>query len=103
MDLQTIQSSVETPSERSADLVFTGTAVFVAHGQVILNATSSAFTPGTRVVASIVEIDNAGIPLIGAARMTIHNVRPYQGGVQVWANIEWNSNLRVRVSYIWET
>lgn len=33
MDLQTIQSSVETPSERSADLVFTGTAVFVAHGQ----------------------------------------------------------------------
>ncbi|MEU8310179.1 hypothetical protein AB0C84_42070 [Actinomadura sp. NPDC048955] len=70
---------------------------------MIPNATSSAFTPGTRVVASIVEIDNACIPLIGAARMTIHNVRPYQGGVQVWANIEWNANLRVRVSRIWET
>lgn len=103
MDLQMIQSSVETPSERSADAVFSGTAIFVAHGQVILNATSNVFTAGTRVVASIVEVDNAGVPFIGSARMTIHNVRPYQGGVQVWANIEWNTNLRVRVSYLWET
>ncbi|NDU72062.1 hypothetical protein GWI34_05400 [Actinomadura sp. DSM 109109] len=103
MELQTIQSSVETAPERSAEAVFTGTAVFVARGQVILNATSNQFTAGTRVVASIVEIDNAGVPFIGAARMAIHNVRPYQGGVQVWANIEWNTNLRVRVSYLWET
>ncbi|MEV3926896.1 hypothetical protein [Actinomadura coerulea] len=98
-----IQSSVEAAPERSADAVFSGTAVFVAHGQVILNGTSNVFTPATRVTASIVEIDNAGVPFIGSARMTIHNVRPYQGGAQVWANIEWNANLRVRVSYFWET
>jgi hypothetical protein len=102
MSLQTVQSSEESLANQSAEAVFTGTATFVAHGQVVLNATSNAFSPSTRVIASIVEIDSNGVPSIGAARMTIHNVRPYHGGVQVSANIEWDSNLRVRVSYLWE-
>ncbi|WP_149264576.1 hypothetical protein [Actinomadura sp. K4S16] len=93
---------METPSERSVAAVLSATVIFVAHGQVILNATSNLFTPDTRVTASIVEVDNADAPFIGAARMTVHNVRPYQGGVQVWANIEWSADLRVRVSYFWE-
>ncbi|WP_242889488.1 hypothetical protein [Actinomadura litoris] len=103
MDLPTIQSNLEGASERAVATVFTGTATFVTHGQVILNATSGSFTPNTRVTASIVELDANGVPFIGAARLTIHNVQPYQGGVRVWANIEWGSNLRVRVSYLWET
>ncbi|WP_141585752.1 hypothetical protein [Actinomadura sp. WMMA1423] len=102
MNLQTIESGMEVDSERSARVVFSATAIFTAHGQVILNADSDLFRPSTRVTASIVEVDNADAPFIGAARMTIHNVRPYQGGVQVWANIEWNTDLRVRISYFWE-
>ncbi|HEX2317292.1 MAG TPA: hypothetical protein VHJ17_26325 [Thermomonospora sp.] len=103
MSLPTIDSSIESAAERSPEAVFTGTAIFVARGQVILNATSGVFTPSTRVTASIVEVDGGNVPFIGSARLTIHNVQPYQGGVRVWVNIEWSSNLRVRVSYFWES
>ncbi|WP_242903321.1 hypothetical protein [Actinomadura terrae] len=102
MDLPNIQSDLAGVTERDVDAVFTGTATFTTHGQVILTATSGVFTPNSRVTASITELDANGVPFIGAARLTIHNVSPFQGGVRVWANIEWGSNLRVRVSFFWE-
>ncbi|QXJ24705.1 hypothetical protein AGRA3207_006082 [Actinomadura graeca] len=106
MGLPTVDASIETGAEDLAEstrAVFTGFAFFNTRGQVILNATSGAFTPSTRVVVSIVEVDANNVPFIGSARMTIHNVRPYQGGVHVWANIEWDSNLRVRATFQWES
>ena len=37
---------------------------------------------------------------LGAARFTVHNVVPRAGGVDIWINIEWGSDLRIYVDYL---
>ncbi|GAA2428525.1 hypothetical protein GCM10010191_47000 [Actinomadura vinacea] len=102
MTLQTIDTAIEPTARRAAEAISTGFAYFDTYGEVIINATLGSFTPSTLVTVSIVEVDHNNAPMIGAARMTVHNIQPYQGGVQTWVNIEWNSPLRVRVSYFWQ-
>jgi hypothetical protein len=36
---------------------------------------------------------------IGAARYTLHNVAPYDGGVSIWVNIEWGSPINLYADY----
>jgi hypothetical protein len=38
---------------------------------------------------------------IGGARMTVNNVRAFQDGVDTRVTIEFDRDLRVRVSYLW--
>ncbi|REE98625.1 hypothetical protein [Thermomonospora umbrina] len=101
MDLSIIEPA-DIPSRIGTETVFTGTAIYITNGQRVLNLPSNIFSPSTRVTVSIVEVDGNNVPFIGSARMTVHNVRPYQGGVHTWVNIEWSSALRIRASFFWE-
>jgi hypothetical protein len=37
---------------------------------------------------------------LGAARYTLHNVAPRAGGVDIWVNIEWGSDIPLYVDYL---
>jgi hypothetical protein len=73
------------------------------HGQWILPVTSSSISGRSRVFVEIGE----GLPggpdagkFIGGARYTVHNVAPHNGGVDIWVDIEWGSDIRIYVDYL---
>ncbi len=72
-------------------------------GQWILRLNWSAVNPVSRVLVAIGE-GAAGGPdagkFIGAARYTVHNVAPRAGGVDIWVNIEWDSDIPLYVDYL---
>jgi hypothetical protein len=72
-------------------------------GQWTLRLNWAAVTPQSRVLVSIGE-GTAGGPdagkFIGAARYTVHNVAPRAGGVDIWVNIEWSSDILLYVDYL---
>jgi hypothetical protein len=63
----------------------------------------AAVNPRSRVFVSIGE-GAAGGPdngkFIGAARYTLHNVAPRAGGVDIWVNIEWGSDISLYADYL---
>ncbi len=73
------------------------------HGQWTLRLNLSGVTPRSRVFVAIGE-GAAGGPdggkFIGGARYTVHNVAPRNGGVDIWINIEWSSDLRIYADYL---
>lgn len=72
-------------------------------GQHILRLNWGSVNPRSRVFVAIGE-GAAGGPdggkFVGAARFTVHNVAPRAGGVDIWINIEWASDLRIYVDYL---
>nr|WP_315394190.1 hypothetical protein [uncultured Duganella sp.] len=72
-------------------------------GQWTLRLNWSAVNPRSRVMVSIAE-GAAGGPdagkFIGSARYTVHNVAPRAGGVDIWVNIEWSSDILLYVDYL---
>ncbi len=71
------------------------------HGQWKLTLNWGAITHNSRVFVSTSEFGGgAQVPFVGAARYTVHNVAPFDGGVVVWINIEWGSDIRVQLSYL---
>ena len=71
-------------------------------GQWTLGSTGDV-NPRSHVFVSIGE-GAAGGPdagkFIGAARYTLHNVAPRAGGVDIWVNIEWSSDILLYVDYL---
>jgi hypothetical protein len=70
-------------------------------GQWKLNLSHGGITNQSRVYVSICEFgggSNQGF--IGAAKYTVHNVACYDGGVNVWVNIEWGNDIRLRADYL---
>ena len=63
----------------------------------------SAVNPRSRVFVAIGE-GAAGGPnggkFIGAAKYTLHNVAPRNGGVDIWVDIDWSSDIRLYVDYL---
>lgn len=70
---------------------------FTGYGDFDVYAQASWFTQSTLVIGSITELNASGNPMVGRARMTIHNTAPYQGGVIFRVSIEWDSNLPARI------
>jgi hypothetical protein len=72
-------------------------------GQWTLRLNLGGVNPRSRVLASIGE-GAAGGPdagkFIGAARYTLHNVAPRAGGVDIWVNVEWGSDILLYVDYL---
>ncbi len=72
-------------------------------GQWVLRLNWSAIGARSRVFVAIGE-GAAGGPdggkFIGSARYTVHNVAPRAGGVDIWVNIEWSSDLLLYVDYL---
>lgn len=98
--IPTIEADTDPPAA-TADLVNGRNVHFKAGGEVILRAALAGVTPFTPVTVSITEVDANGHPFIGGARMTVHNVRAFENGVDTRVNIEFNGPLRVRLSYVW--
>jgi hypothetical protein len=79
-----------------------------AHGNYILTANLGRqfINRHSTVLANICEIsqpvgEELDYPFIGSARMTVCNIAPLDNGtVLVWLNIEWGSNLNVRVRLV---
>ena len=71
------------------------------HGQWKLTLNWSAINCNSRVFVSICEFGGGNqCGFVGAARYTVHNVAPFNGGVTVWINTEWNSDIRVHFDYL---
>jgi len=72
-------------------------------GPWTLRLNLAGVTSRSRVLVSIGE-GAAGGPnagkFIGAARYTLHNVAPRAGGVDIWVNIEWGSNILLYADYL---
>lgn len=57
----------------------------------------------SRVFASLSEYAYTGPNggrFMGGARMTVHNIVPFNGGVTVWTDVEWGSPLNVRLDLL---
>ncbi len=72
-------------------------------GQWTLRLNWGAVNPRSHVFVSIGE-GAAGGPdagkFIGAARYTLHNIAPRAGGVDIWVNIEWGSDILLYADYV---
>jgi len=72
-------------------------------GQWLLRLNWSAVAPQSRVLVAISEGAGGGPDsgkFIGAARYTVHNVAPRAGGVDIWVDIEWSSDISLYVDYL---
>ena len=63
-------------------------------GQWKLTLNSASIRSTSRVFVSAMEGH------MGAARYTVHNVVPFNGGVVVWVNIEWGAPIRLYLDYL---
>lgn len=66
-------------------------------GSVQLNIPNSRIHPNSIVHVAISEYrtDPRTTRFIGAARMGVYNVSPYEGGVKIWADINWNNPINI--------
>ncbi|MFI0785179.1 hypothetical protein ACH4Q6_06230 [Streptomyces lydicus] len=71
-----------------------------AHGIVTQPFTIPGVTRNHAVMVSLTEIHPDGQPFIGDAVMKVCNVAAHDGGVDVRAEISWDSDLPVRVSFL---
>ncbi len=72
-------------------------------GQWVLRLNWSEVNPRSRVFVSIAEGAGGGPDagkFVGSARYTVHNVAPRAGGVDIWVNIEWSSDIPLYVDYL---
>ena len=65
-----------------------------------LNLDWGAVNSNSRVFVAIGEGAPGGGKMMGAARYTLHNVAPHDGGVSIWLNIEWKDPIRLLVDYL---
>ena len=62
-----------------------------------VNFTQASVRANSRVFLNISEYGaNAQSRFIGAARMAVYNIAPYDGGFRAWVDISWNSPLNIR-------
>ena len=93
----------------SPEPALTGTGFTYRHnwgprrGQWTLRLNWGAVNPRSRILVSIGEGAGGGPDdgkFIGGARYTLHNVAPRAGGVDIWVNIEWSSDILLYVDYL---
>ena len=77
---------------------FTTYYIWRANGvQANVNFTQASVRANSRVFLNISEYGaNAQSRFIGAARMAVYNIAPYDGGFRAWVDISWNSPLNIR-------
>ena len=62
-----------------------------------VNFANANVKANSRVLLNISEFGaNAQDRFIGAARMAVYNIAPYNGGFRAWVDISWGSPLKVR-------
>lgn len=110
-DRQDVQQAAVQPlfGTASPEPELSGTGFTYRHdwgtrrGQWRLQLNWADVGPRSQVFVAIGEGAGAGPDdgkFIGGARYTLHNVAPRAGGVDIWVNIEWNSDIRLYVDYL---
>ncbi|MGK5080930.1 hypothetical protein [Janthinobacterium sp. HLX7-2] len=62
-----------------------------------VNFINAKVKANSRVLLNISEYSaNAQDRFIGAARMAVYNIAPYNGGFRAWVDISWGSPLNIR-------
>jgi len=95
------ESAVKTLDAANPEAALSGNGFTYRHnwglrnGQWKLNLNWGAIRAGSRVFVSISECGHTG-----AARYTVHNVVPANGGVSIWVNIEWGNPIPLCVDYL---
>jgi len=72
-------------------------------GEWVLRLNWARVNPNSRVFVAISEGAPGGVnagKFIGSARYTVHNIAPRAGGVDIWVNIEWGSNISLYADYL---
>jgi len=97
-------ASAQSVQTQLSGASFTGYCTYLTNGnRDILRCNDSRINPNARVFAELSEFDARG-PVygrfLGAARMTVHNVAPGWGYVDVWTDVEWGSALNVRMDLL---
>ncbi|WP_411145558.1 hypothetical protein [Streptomyces sp. x-80] len=71
------------------------------HGLFTLSFSIPSVTNANVVMVSMTELGgSSNLPFIGDATMTVHNVAPGNGIVQVRGEVDWDSNLSTRVYFL---
>ena len=72
------------------------------NGTVRLNVTNPKIHSGTSVYAAISEYSSnpRQTRFVGAAKMRVFNISPYEGGVFIWAEISWASPLNTVIDIV---
>lgn len=73
-----------------------------AHSIFDMRIDHTGVTPLNNAVASLTELDVNGTPFQGSATMKVYNVVPVVNGFLVRGEVDWDRNLRVRVTVIFE-
>lgn len=77
---------------------FTSFWTWRGNGSHVLNFTHGGINANSRVFVSLSEFnsDAAQNRFVGAARMQVANVAPYNGGFFAWVDVAWDNALNVR-------
>lgn len=70
------------------------------HGTFTLTFSLPGVTSNSVVMVSMAELDGGNQPFIGDATMTVHNVAPGHESVRVRGEVDWDSDLPVRISFL---
>jgi len=104
--LKSAQTAEAVPAKGSSDSaspsLAAGYCTYTINGTYNLFCTWSRINANSHVVAAISEYAN-GDPadrFIGDAQMTVHNIAPYNGGVEVQVDVNWGSPLNVRLDLL---
>ncbi|WP_371666961.1 hypothetical protein OG985_04735 [Streptomyces sp. NBC_00289] len=80
------------------------TFFFPAHGvfarRLICGPTLKSYS---RAFVSLCEVDGNNVPFRGLATMSVANVVPHDDGIlEIVGSIQWNSDIKVRASVLWQ-
>ncbi|GAA2382671.1 hypothetical protein [Nonomuraea africana] len=82
--------------------VHTSRFFYFALGQVLLKAPVHVANPDTRVVASLAEVNpNTLKPVLGRARMSVHNIVSEQNFITTWVNVESSQPVPVALTLMY--
>jgi hypothetical protein len=73
------------------------------HGSWKLNLNWAAISPRSIVMVAIGEGATGGPDggkFIGSAKFHVNNVAPRAGGVDIWIDIDWGSDIRIYADYL---
>ena len=83
--------------------IFSTALSVIGHGRVIATLLDTRIRSTSRVFASASEFRATRLVspgIMGGARIFVANVTPREGAVDVWVQIEWESDLEVHVSIL---
>ena len=108
------QSTIADPTERPEQLaiprgreLFTAIGpglvlamTFLGTGDLVQSSTSGANYGYALVWTLIISIIARMFIISTIAKYTLMNVAPRAGGVDIWVNIDWGSDIRIYVDYL---